>query len=120
MNEFLSYFRNSFDYDLAVDRVMEHLIPSLSRKSGNIFKDYWKSRTIEKLFGFNNEVSRARKLIDEEFKSGKREVDVLDGLLMAAQQFFNRPLEQVEIDKLRYLVIDEKVKLRRSGEKIKD
>jgi hypothetical protein len=124
MEEFKHYFSQSMDYDLALNRVMEQLMPSISRsRSQNQFPDLWKSMgaplPFEKFFGiFQNEESKARRMIDEEFKLGKREVDVLNGLLLAGQQFFQRPLKQDEIDKLRFLVISEKVRLYNQGVKI--
>jgi hypothetical protein len=127
MEEFKSQFDRTGDYDFAFDHVMAKLVPALahvkSMEKNVNFADYWKSmNTVNKgLFGvFQNEEGKARSIIDEEFKSGKREVDVLNALLLAGTNFYDRPLTQAETDKLRYLVISEKVKLSNKGVKIND
>ena len=117
LTEFERWFDESLDYDLASNHVLETI---MSMKSMSAFKEVFSSigqKKINKGF-FENEQDKARRMIDEEFKSGKREIDILDDLLLSVQRSFGRSLEQFEIDRLRYLVIDEKVKLNTKGVKI--
>ena len=127
MEEFKRYFDQSLDYDLAYDHVMSKLVPALARVKAQKpdFNTYWKSmngKEFDKGFFdiFQNEEGRARKLIDEYFGEGKREVDILNAFILRAADFYKRPITQAETDKLRYLVISEKVRLINRGVKITD
>ena len=127
LESFKQAFSRSLDYDLAFDRVAGEIAPEFARSITVMpFKSFWKAineppkEDFAKLFGITNAVQDYRNFIDSEFKSGKREVDIINELLLDAQNKLNRPLDQSEIDKFRYVVIDEKVKLRRNGIKIAD
>jgi hypothetical protein len=130
MEEFKREFDRTGDYDFAFDHVMQKLVPALSRiksmEKNAKFTDYWKSMNgkdeLSKGFFdiFQNEEGKARKLIDEYFGSGKREIDILNAFIIRATDFYKRPLSQSETDKLRYLVISEKVRLINRGVKITD
>lgn len=118
MEDFKQAFNRSLDYDLAFNRVAPQLMPELKSMT---FKSFWKSYNSKEFSKFlGTEEKKARRIIDEEFARGEREVNIINDLLMEAQDQLGRPLTQGEIDKLRYLVIDEKVKLRRNNMPIKD
>ena len=121
MEDFKQAFQRSLDYDLAFDRISGEIAPEFAHSM--TFKSFWSemnSNDFNKFFGIKNNLDKLRGWIDSEFRSGKREVDILNELLLEGQEQFARPLEQNEIDKFRYIVIDEKVKLRRQGIKIAD
>ena len=123
MEEFKSAFDRSMDYDLASERILGQLMASFSRSKKADFASYWKGMNrLDKglLDVFQSEEKKARRMIDEEFADGKREVDILNALILAGRNFYMRPLTQAETDKLRYLVISEKVQLSNKGVRITD
>jgi len=115
MQEFKQAFERSLDYDLAVDRVIPKLAPEFKSRT---FKSFWDvlngSTDIRKGF-FSTEESKLRNAIADGFKEGLTEVAVINALILNASNFFKRPPTQDEIDKLRYFVISEKIKLRSKG-----
>lgn len=125
MEDFKYWFeRTGGDFDLAFNRISDKIMPDMERvknmKLPN-FKNYWKLNKAEvrKLFGFKTADSEIRASIKEGFVSGLREVDVINALLINAMEHFKRPLTQPEIDKIRYSVISEKVRLNEQGVKIR-
>ena len=122
MEKFKESFNRSYDYDLAASSVLEDLVNAKKEMTfKEVFGSIGKKKISKGLFDFlSGEQGKARRMIDEEFEAGKREVDILDALLLAGSNFYKRPLTQEETDKLRFLVISEKVKLDNKGVKINE
>jgi hypothetical protein len=125
MEGFKVQFERIGDYTMAYEHAMAPLLVA-GRKKSVSFNSFWKEMNsgneVNKGFFdiFQNEEGKARKLIDEYFGEGKREVDILNAFILRAADYYKRSLSQAETDKLRYLVISEKVRLINRGVKITD
>src|SRR5579859_3251624 len=111
MDKFKDAYNRSLDPDLAMDAIYNDLMRATrNAKAGkSIFKGFW-----SQMLG-NSEERNMRQLIDNSYKQGQTEDQILEALTNRAMSQVSRPLTVWERDILRMLTVDEKVRMRDAG-----
>jgi cysteinyl-tRNA synthetase len=118
LEEFKEAYSRSLDEDLAMDAIYSHLMsavryshrkPAFKSQWENMNKGFWSQ------FAAKSEEKRARQLIDNSFRNGMSEDEILQTLVNEGMSQKGSILSPRERDIIRMLVIDEKVRMRDAG-----
>jgi hypothetical protein len=115
--EFKKWFERSLDYDLASARVLENV---LAIPKSMTFREHWKSMgEVNKLFGFKDEgkieYNKLVEVVDKGFLEGQHENNIVNGLIVDFSNQLGDRMTDAFVDKIRYWVLQEKVKLQNQG-----
>jgi hypothetical protein len=114
LEEFERAYNSSLDYDLASNRVLEHLmamksVPTFKEALNSIGK---KNNSLEKAFGSSSDKQKVINFIDKMFSQGAHENQITNTIIMEAKEQMGDKLDSTGIDTIRLWVLEEKVKLK--------